>query len=385
MITSNRFSIPVTTLPHVRHLLSSVLAQRSSGKLWCHPGQKVFFSYGSACGISEAIKALLKFRGKAQGVIFLPDYFCNQALMPLRLQPVQLAFYPVTENLNPDWSLMGNLITQYGSPDVFILVHYFGFPGEITRATQFCQQVGAELLEDGAHVLMPFGEVGKNSWVTVFSPYKLLPIPKIGIVVTSEKNEIYKEKYWGGGKFDIDVCKWIGKRSLQSFLTYCKISWRNGKVAQFELDIETEFNENLTISTFPLQLLKILESKLSGYKIIRREYYKIIEEQILLIKNDVANPVFLSLPDDVCPYLFPMRMHSSIIENVYYSLNRMGIPAQTWPDLPPEIKENPYNKIAKKLRGSILTIPIHQSLTKNHIEYIAHNLHDVILEALRNK
>ena len=385
MAIVSKCSIPIATLPHVWHLLFSILATQSTGNPWCHLGQKAVFFRRSAWGISEAIKNLLKSRKKSKGIVYLPDYFCNQALIPSRLLPVKLVFYPITKDLTPEWSLLNDLVSQYGNPDVFILVHYFGFPNDIKKATQFCQQVGSELLEDGAHVLVPYSEIGRHSWATVYSPYKLLPVPQMGIFVTSEKVEFNSKASDKKKLIDFDTCAWMGKRLIQSFLVNCKISWRNGKVAPFESDIETECGENPTISNFSLQLLKILESKLVEYKIIRREYYKIIEEQILLIKNDVANPVFLSLPDDVCPYLFPMRIHSSIIENVYYSLNRMGIPAQTWPDLPPEIKENPHNKIAKKLRDSILTIPIHQSLTKKHIEYIAHNLHGVILEALRNK
>ena len=107
-------------------------------------------------------------------------------MLPLRLLPVQLVFYPITEQLNPDWPLVDELVSQYGSPDIFILVHYFGFHGEIQQVVQFCKN-GSELLEDCAHVLIPFGEIGKHSWASVFSPYKLLAIPKMGILVVSEK------------------------------------------------------------------------------------------------------------------------------------------------------------------------------------------------------
>ena len=136
-----RFGIPVTTLPHIRHLLSSVLTVLSSGGIWCHSGQKAYFFHGSAWGISETIKTLLRSRGKTKGVVFLPDYFCNQALMPLRLLPVRLVFYPVTEHLNPDWPLIDYLVFQHGSPDVFILVHYFGFPGEIQKLFNFVNKL----------------------------------------------------------------------------------------------------------------------------------------------------------------------------------------------------------------------------------------------------
>ena len=115
-------------------------------------------------------------------------------------------------------------------------------------------------------------------------------------------------------------------------------------------------------------------------------YYKNVEEQILSINNDVASPLFPSLPEGVCPYLFPIRLDQNIIEYVYYRLNAVGIPAQMWPALPAEVKEKPFgHKIAIKLRESILTIPIHQSLTKHHIECIVSNLRDAIRESLQTK
>ncbi|HHT9113507.1 MAG TPA: hypothetical protein ACFYD0_09305 [Candidatus Wunengus sp. YC65] len=322
-------------------------------------------------------------RKKIKGVVFLPDYFCNQALMPLRLLPVRLVFYPVTEHLNPDWPLIDDLVFQHGSPDVFLLVHYFGFPGEITKAIRFCQQVGSVLLEDGAHVLVPFGEIGKHSWTTVFSPYKLLPVPKLGILVASEKMEISQEIFGKRKRVDINTCRWIGKRLAQSFLARCKIPWRIRKGVPFELDVETKFEENFSINAWVLQLLKVFESKLEYYKTMRRTYYKIIEEQILSINSnsDVVRPLFPFLPDAVCPYLFPIRLNENIVKHVYYRLNEMGIPAQSWPDLPPEVKENPLkHNIAIKLRASILTLPVHQSLTKDQIEYIGRSLREAILK-----
>lgn len=377
-----RLSIPITTLPNISQLLSSIFTQQSSGNLWRFPKQKSIFFHRSAWGISEVVKALLLLREKPTGTVFLPDYFCNQALIPLRLQPVQLVFYPVTEKLNPDWSLIDDLVLQFGNPDLFILVHYFGFSGEITKAIRFCQRVGAELLEDGAHVLKPFGEIGKHSWAAVFSPYKLLPVPKIGILIVSEKIGIVREKPGKREWFDADIYKWIVKRLLQSFLISGKIPWRSGKAVPFELDEEVAFEEDMPVNTWVLQMLKILESQLEYYKAIRRDYYRIIEEQILAINSSIVNPFFSSLPDDVCPYLFPIHIHEDKIKHIYYNLNRIGVPAQSWPDLPPEVKEKPFqHKIALKLRRSILTLPVHQSLTKSQVEFMASSLRKIILSA----
>jgi len=308
-----KLSIPITPIPNISHLTSSIFAHQSSGNLWRHPGQKAVFLGRGAWGISERVKILLRIKGKTTGIVFLPDYFCNQALIPLRLQPVQLVFYPVTEKLNPDWPQIDDLVLQFGNPDLFILVHYFGFSGEITKALQFCKRVGAELLEDCAHVLMPFDEIGKHSWAVVYSPYKLLPVPELGILIVSEKTGIVREKFGKKEWFNADIYKWIVKRLMQSFLISCKISWRKGMVAPFELDAKATFEEDMSVSTWVLQMLKILESQLEYYKLLRREYYRIIEEQILTINSNIVSPFFSSLLKDVCPYLFPV--HQSLTKN----------------------------------------------------------------------
>ncbi|VVB88605.1 Uncharacterised protein [uncultured archaeon] len=279
---------------------------------------------------------------------------------------------------------MDELVLQYGNPDMFILVHYFGFPGKLTEALHFCKQFGAELLEDGAHVLMPFNNTGKKSWATVFSPYKLLPVPKMGILVTSGVIENDKEagekKKW----IDMDSCIWIGKRLLQSFLTKYEIPWRSEKVPPFELDIEEEYKDSPGISIMPLRLLRVLEPEFEHFKKIRRKNYKIMEEAISICPHS-AHPLFPSLPENVCPYLFPFRLDDKIIGDVYYNLNRIGIPAQTWPDLPPEVKGNPSRYMtAIKLRKTLLTLPVHQNLSACQVDRMAQYLRSSILEALNS-
>ena len=60
----------------------------------------------------------------------------------------------------------------------------------------------------------------------------------------------------------------------------------------FELDAVASFEENHSINIFSLRLLKILESELERYKTIRRTYYKILEDQLSSISDDIARPFF---------------------------------------------------------------------------------------------
>ena len=60
-------------------------------------------------------------------IVWIPDYFCNSSLRPLRAFNVKLVFYPVNQKLEPDYKACRNL-AENNPPDLFILVHYFGCP-----------------------------------------------------------------------------------------------------------------------------------------------------------------------------------------------------------------------------------------------------------------
>ena len=93
-------------------------------------------------------------------IVWIPDYFCNSSLMPLRAFNVKLVFYPVNQKLEPDYKACRNL-AENNPPDLFILVHYFGCPTPAAPAKDFCIKHNAWLLEDAAHVVRPVSGVGK--------------------------------------------------------------------------------------------------------------------------------------------------------------------------------------------------------------------------------
>jgi hypothetical protein len=68
------------------------------------------------------------------------------------------------------------------SPDVFVIVHYFGYMAEVDRARAFCDAVGAWLFEDAAHVIYPHDGIGDRGDFTCYSPRKFFEIRDGGIL-----------------------------------------------------------------------------------------------------------------------------------------------------------------------------------------------------------
>lgn len=107
--------------------------------------------------------------------ILVPDYLCDVVFYPLEQLGLESRYYPVEDDLTPDWSELERQVTP--TIRALLMVHYFGQPQEITRFQKFCARYQLRLIEDNAHgyggtldgrPLGSFGDVG------VSSPRKLL-------------------------------------------------------------------------------------------------------------------------------------------------------------------------------------------------------------------
>ena len=105
-----------------------------------------------------------------------PIIFGNQSTEPLRSMKATICFYPVADILQPDWEKCREML-KTKPPNFFTLVHYFGRVGDAGSARKFCDEAGALLIEDAAHVLKPEGEIGFFGDFTIYSPYKFLLYP----------------------------------------------------------------------------------------------------------------------------------------------------------------------------------------------------------------
>ena len=97
-------------------------------------------------------------------------------------------------------------------------------------------------------------------------------------------------------------------------------------------------------------------------------------------------PLFIELPSNSIPYLFPLLVDEKYVNALYSGLIKGGIPVGSWPALPPEIKKaSQSHKTANTFRQSLVTLPIHHSLYLKHIMYIGRTLNDVVNNILDSK
>jgi len=151
---------------------------------WAGGDGEARFLYRSAWSLAALVE-LRKIEGEPRPRLWLPGFFCNTSSAPARAAGADIVFYPVTSALAPDWVACRKLASKQ-RPSLFVLVHYFGVAGDVEGARAFCDEVGAVLVEDAAHVLRPTARIGHAGNFVLYSPHKLVGIPD-GAVLVSRK------------------------------------------------------------------------------------------------------------------------------------------------------------------------------------------------------
>ncbi len=336
--------------------------------------------------MAAVVRRLIKERGGKQVVVYVPDYFCNQSLSWMRGENCKIIFYPVTLECKPDWEKVDELVKNDHPPDLFILVHYFGFCNDIENAVDFCEKHGAKLLEDAAHALRPTSQIGNRGWATLFSPHKLLPFPPVGILTYKENVEDYFSAPPLGSFCKKSDIVWFLKRSLQSFLTDANINYKSFKsMPEFDYNGEDEAENNLsgsyeTVSKTTIRWVLSLKDSLNDIAKKRKANYQKLEHVLSRFNN--VKPAFDNDKNETIPYLFAFRSEEKTAYDIFKQLRLRRVPVQTWPDIAPEVLKKPENHCAAlTLRKTILTLPIHQDVSNQQIAYMGDVLSDLLSTA----
>ena len=117
--------------------------------------------------------------------IYIPEYYCNSSLLPLRVFKFNIIFYKINEDQSPNKEDLNRLF-KINKPDIFLICNFFEKKIYDTYYRDFCLNCNCWLVEDSAHVL----EYHKNDFLAdfySFSPHKILPIP-MGSILLINKN-----------------------------------------------------------------------------------------------------------------------------------------------------------------------------------------------------
>jgi hypothetical protein len=364
-------TIPGAPLPRISSLLKACRAPFFQGEPWFNKRPEFLtrlYRHGRLA-LAAGIDAVRRSQGAASVIVWLPDYFCNEALEPLRRLPVRLKFYPIQEDLTPSWPRLEEAVSRQPGVKVLVLVHYFGFPNAGAEARNFCDRHGMTLLEDAAHLLRPHAGLGMGD-ILIFSPRKLLAVPAGGILVIPRGLEPYLEE---GSRYPAarDAFPWVCLRLAQKLLLRGHLPWHgwrqpspNGRSSGEPPDYQPL--EWWSCDRYTLKLLKVAETELNETVSQRRRNFLRLAAWMDGLAR--VRPLFPRLLEEICPYAFPLLVEGGL-SNILSRLWSAGIPASQWPVFPPEVLAVvSEHRGAIRTRERLMLLPVHQSLSLDQID-----------------
>lgn len=341
--------------PQYRFGSARVLADQCSWQRW-------YYSRGTTA-LLNGLLAIGRKRKKAVIRVWFPDYFCKEPLDVFAPFPIEVWFYPVRKSLEPDYQQCEARAQKESPPDALVLVHYFGFPNHLDSARAFCTRQGIELVEDCAHVLRPFGAVGTSGACASFSPWKLLPLPELGVLSAAPELVPFIESR-PPAYSPMPLARVYVKREIQRLLCMMEVNWYRSSADSGSIPIRyTPAANGLAIA-----LLARYGSVLEWVVRRRRQNYALLES--FFKEHSLKSLLFQELPHAVVPYCFPYftRLPAAAVSR---ALIQQGIPAYPWPTLPEKVKKDQAShKEANWLAKQVLLLPIHQNVSLKQLEYM---------------
>jgi len=305
--------------------------------------------------------------------IWIPDFFCNESLTPLREMGVNFVFYPVDAHSYPAFDQLYQMANK-NEPDIFLLVHYFGEPANCKEAIAFCKEKGAWLIEDAAHVLAPIPGVGEAGDCILYSPHKHLAIPDGALMVVRQDGpselgqqaqsmrvleEVSNEILRGRKFLYRNITFWLIKRILQ------KLGIRPAqKVPEFGLNTES-ISPIIEAPGMGVVSKRLLYKELNRLTELKEKRIHCAKTWASVLSNIYPESVCKFVPCSSIPYLACFSTPDrATTEYLYNSLHVVGLPVSIWPDLPPEISGlSEMNTSAQELRYTRIYLPVHETVS----------------------
>lgn len=359
----------------------------------CLPTNKTVFQFFRAR--NAIYNGLMSLSISPGDKILVPSFHCAALVEPIVKYGANVTFYDIRRDGTPNFADIRAKIDR--KTRAAVVIHYFGFPQPIRKLQELCKNHDLYLIEDCAHVLA--GQTGGTTLgtfgdISIFSLRKLLPLYDGGHLVLNNP-KLQADIAFGNHSllFSLKVAMNIfekaindsGSQFLKTMHRVLSLPWvmsrhlmsKNGRkpkivsINNYGLDFDPAL-ANLKMTA----LSKYLLSRLDIEAIIesrRRNYLSLLEG---IRSFPGIMPFFPQLPEDVCPWVFPLVIEGR--KDVHLALRANGIPAVTWggvihPTL--RIQEFPD---ADFLYHHLVMLPIHQSIDDAEIRIMIEILAKVL-------
>ena len=325
--------------------------------------------------------------------VLVPAYHSMSMVPPVQWCGATPRFYKVGPDTAVDLDDVAAKLD--GSVKAIMVTNYFGFAQDLARIRAFCDDHGLLMLEDCAHCF--FGQrdgkpVGSFGDYAIASSMKFFPNYEGGCLVSARHSLAPVALRSAGAGFELKVA-----------LTALENSFAYGRLAAVE-----------TVLRLPLRLKTALWSRLkarragahdsaspalapsssdssfdfdpawldkrsswfsrrlvtkSGHgRIVARRRANYLRLELALGRLAGCRPLFARLPEDVCPWLYPLVVEQP--EAVFGRLLEAGVPvtrfAETlWPGVDAGVCAN-----SAGLSRQVLAFPCHQELRPQELDWL---------------
>ncbi len=348
----------------------------------------IFFSHAR----NALVQALIDSGVNSEHSVLIPSYHCGSMVEPALWLNCHILFYRLNDDLTPDINHLETLLHSAKYPiKAMLLTHYFGFLQNAPQWVNFCHQHKIILIEDCAHAFFGHSTPGQLAGTygdyAIASVRKFFGVPDGGILIGKSiksvpplKPHSFKQELRAGIQTTLEAAH-AGKLGYIGRLLTVIDKWR----AKARKTQSTHPNSQITNqppSTWLWFNPDLMDY--SGYNISqwimqhthpkdnidkRRQNYQLLIKGIHSIKK--LKPLYPELPDTTAPYMLPVILESD--ESDFDRLKRAGIPIWRWE----ELAESDC-QVSQRYRLKLLQIPCHQSLNIKEINWILHNLQQLL-------
>ena len=293
--------------------------------------------------------------------ILIPAYICQEVTKAIKTLKIDIDYYQIFNNLNPDFNDIQAKITP--KTKAILMVHYFGFPQPIEEFENICKKYNLKLIEDCAHTFLGRYAnkfLGTFGDISFFSLRKIFALPDGGILVTAKDAPL----------LDVSETK-IRSRAIGALLLEWLISSTGLRWLNLLRRIMVSHNKNLATEEKILQGISSFSKKFwqnyNWQNMVQQRRNNYLYLSHLLMKVSGIKLLYPELLNGVAPYALPIITEDRIVKKNLY---KNGILADSWPDLPEELDPKIY-KTTFYLAENGLLLPIHQRLNEEKLKFIA--------------
>jgi dTDP-4-amino-4,6-dideoxygalactose transaminase len=333
----------------------------------------------------NAIYYLFKALGglKPRLVVLVPDYNSGNEVLALQAAGATLHFYRIGRDLQPDVEQIEALCLKHDS-DVLYVIHYLGWPQPLEPLAALCRRRRMLLVEDCALSLLsaPGGRsLGAGGDFSVFCLYKTLPVPNGALLVqnTMPLDALDRLRFRQAGTVSVlgRVAELMAQRArarLNGVGAVLQTAKRAVGRAATAIDVHrtTVGDIGFTLADADLGM-----SGATGRLLRRFDFSRIHQARaanfhaLAQAAKGYITPLQPALPDGACPLFLPIVVADKTA--AARALRAQGVQAlEFWNHGAGGMVDGGAD--ARYLRTHVLALPVHQDLSRRHVEHMASRL-----------